>query len=182
MARITAASSIAKRKASRRTRRLEQQLTEVKKELKFEKGKMFEKAKPSLPVKQLARIAKRKISRIKGPTPKKRVAPKKIRLRTIQLISRVGQPRPFYAVEPLERKSYLRSVSSTWLATIGFLYNGSNIGTGTFTTQSGRQYKIYNFPFKVFEEWYYASSKGTYFNEFIRDQYDKDIILKKRGN
>lgn len=94
--------------------------------------------------------------------------PLKARARQIQIVSRKGQPRPFYAVEPLERKSYLRSVSSSWLSTIGYLY-GENVGT--FTTQTGRHYKILNFPFEAFEKWYYAHSKGTYFNEFIRDQY-----------
>lgn len=110
-----------------------------------------------------------------GKKPSKEKLPTKKKLRTIQLISRKGQPRPFYTIERLERKSYLKSVSSIWLSTIGFLYNGGDIGTGTFTTKTGRQYKIYNFPFEVFEEWYYAHSKGTYFNEYIRDQYENDI-------
>ena len=94
---------------------------------------------------------------------------RKPRRRTITIVSRVGQPQITTKIEPLERKSYPpTSVSSTWLSTIGYFFNAK---IGTFTTKTGRQYKIIDFDFETFEEWYYAHSKGTFFNQRIRDKY-----------
>ena len=89
--------------------------------------------------------------------------------REILIVSRKGQPQIFTQIEPLERKSYAPiSVSSSWLATIGYIYPDK---IGTFTTKTGRQYLIQAFDFETFEEWTYAHSKGTFWNDFIRDQY-----------
>jgi hypothetical protein len=49
-----------------------------------------------------------------------------------------------------------------------------NPGTGTLTlwfTSSGRGYDYYGVPMHVFEGLLSASSKGTYFNAYIRDRY-----------
>ena len=89
--------------------------------------------------------------------------------REILIVSRKGQPQIFAEVQPLERRNYPpESISSSWLSTYGYFYNEK---VGTFTTKSGRQYKIFNFDFETWEGWYYAHSKGTYFNEFIKEQY-----------
>ena len=106
----------------------------------------------------LRRKHKREISR----------APTSRRDREIDIVSRNGQPQVRYKIKALEGKSYLESVSSSWLSTIGYLY-GANVGT--FTTKTGRQYKILDFDFETFEEWYYAHSKGTFFNERIKGKY-----------
>ena len=89
--------------------------------------------------------------------------------REILIVSRKGQPQVFTQVEPLEKRDYLGTVSSSWLSTIGYIYNKR---MGLFTTQkSPKLYRILNFDFETFEEWYYAGSKGTFWNDFIRDQY-----------
>jgi len=89
--------------------------------------------------------------------------------REILIVSRKGQPQRFATVDALERRDYPpQSISSSWLSTIGYFFKDR---IGVFTTKTGRQYKILNFDFESFEEWYYAHSKGTYFNEFIKEQY-----------
>lgn len=89
--------------------------------------------------------------------------------REILIVSRKGQPQIFTQVKALERKNYPPiSVSSSWLSTYGYFFNEK---VGTFTTKSGRQYKILDFDFDTWEKWYYSHSKGTFWNDFIRDQY-----------
>jgi len=89
--------------------------------------------------------------------------------REILIVSRKGQPRVWTQVERLERKNYVAiSVSSSWLATYSYF---SNEKLGLFTTKTGRQYKILNFDFDTWEKWYYSHSKGTFWNDYIRDQY-----------
>ena len=110
--------------------------------------------------------------KVRRPTVKPRrsaMASSTARSREILIVSRKGQPQIFTKIKALERKNYPpTSVSSSWLSTYGYFYNDK---IGTFTTKTGRQYKIINFDFDTWEEWYYAHSKGTYFNEFIKDQY-----------
>jgi len=89
--------------------------------------------------------------------------------REILIVSRKGQPQIFTQVEPLERKNYIAiGVSSSWLSTYSYFYEEK---LGLFTTKTGRQYKILNFDFDMWEKWYYSHSKGTFWNDFIRDQY-----------
>ncbi len=89
--------------------------------------------------------------------------------REILIVSRKGQPQIFTQIEPLEKRNYpTESISSSWLSTYGYFFYER---IGTFTTRSGRQYKIFNLDFETWEKWYYAHSKGTFFNEFIKEQY-----------
>ena len=102
------------------------------------------------------------------PTVKPR-RPSIAQAREILIVSRKGQPQIFTQVEPLERRNYPpTSISSSWLSTYGYFFNEK---IGTFTTKTGRQYKILNFDFDTWEKWYYSHSKGTFWNDFIRDQY-----------
>lgn len=129
-----------------------------------------------LPRTQQLRIARREARRKARRISGKRavgVSAAAAKQREILIVSRKGQPQIFAEVEALEKRNYPpTSVSSSWISTIGYFYNEK---MGTFTTKTGRQYKIYNFPFEEFEKWYYAHSKGTYFNEFIKDQYENNI-------
>lgn len=87
----------------------------------------------------------------------------------ILIVSRKGQPQIFTEIERLERKNYIAiSVSSSWLSTYSYFYKEK---LGLFTTKTGRQYKILEFDFDTWEKWYYSHSKGTFWNDFIRDQY-----------
>ena len=89
--------------------------------------------------------------------------------RQITSVSRKGQPRPKITVGKLEKRDYLGRVSSSWLSTIGYIFSKQR---GLFNTlKSPKLYQIFEMPFELFEEWYYASSKGTFWNEKIRDQY-----------
>ena len=44
-----------------------------------------------------------------------------------------------------------------------------------------RRYRFFDVPFSVYEELMAAPSKGTYFNDFIRDQYPTRPLLGRRS-
>lgn len=89
--------------------------------------------------------------------------------REIEIVSRRGQPQVRIIIERLEKTNYIAiSISSSWLATYSYYYKER---IGVFTTLTGRQYKILAFDFETWEEWYYSHSKGTFFNQRIRDKY-----------
>jgi len=115
---------------------------------------------------------KKLIPKIPTVKPRRTITAKTVKPRgprEILIVSRKGQPRVWTQVERLERKNYVAiSVSSSWLATYSYF---SNEKLGLFTTKTGRQYKILNFDFDTWEKWYYSHSKGTFWNDYIRDQY-----------
>ena len=111
----------------------------------------------------------KKLPKVRIPTVKPRRVETAAQRREILIVSRKGQPQIFTQIEPLEKKNYPpESISSSWLSTYGYFYIEK---IGTFTTKTGRQYKIFDFDFDTWEQWYYAHSKGTFFNEFIKEQY-----------
>ena len=56
-------------------------------------------------------------------------------------------------------------VASSWIASIQWMGNWAYM-----VLLNGYSYNVY-IPFRMFEEWYYAHSKGTYFNYAIKDKY-----------
>ena len=156
--------SVEKRKRRERLRRENRARATIAKQEKLAQ----EKVDRALfgPTGRVSTVKPRRIITVPGRAPKGALPPGP---REILIVSRKGQPQIFTQVEALERKSYPpTSVSSSWISTIGYFYKEK---IGTFTTKTGRQYKIKNFDFEKFEEWYYAQSKGTFFNEFIKEQY-----------
>lgn len=96
-----------------------------------------------------------------------RLPPKiKYRSQPSIIITRKGQPRPKTEVPVLvQSASFGGNVASSWIAYIewnGYLAEMELI--------NGHAYHVY-ITFKVMQGWYYALSKGTYFNEYIKGKY-----------
>ncbi|KKN41719.1 hypothetical protein LCGC14_0720370 [marine sediment metagenome] len=69
----------------------------------------------------------------------------------------------------LENRSYpIKPVSSSNLAEMGYLKTAPEAGRVYVGFLSGKSAVYYDVPFIVFEEFYYAHSKGTFFYRFIR--------------
>ena len=61
----------------------------------------------------------------------------------------------------------LAAVSSSWIADLAY---DKGLKYATMVLKDGHIYTI-KMDFKTFEEWYYSHSKGTFFNQKIRDKY-----------
>lgn len=99
---------------------------------------------------------------------RKRLLSRKAKRRKIAIVSRRGQPQVTVEVPTFKKQSFeLKAVSSSWIADLGYIKE-QNIATMVLLDG-----KIYHFqiPFKLFEAWYYAHSKGTFFNSMIKDKY-----------
>jgi hypothetical protein len=98
---------------------------------------------------------------------KKRALSRKPKKRTIQIVSRRGQPQVETEVLRLKRQDIGGSVSSSWISALA--WDNKN-DKALMYLLNGYFYDVF-ITFKVFEEWYYAHSKGTFFNENIKDKY-----------
>jgi hypothetical protein len=95
----------------------------------------------------------------------KELPPKqKFQTQKIQLIARKGQPRPFARVPVLIRGEAGGPVASTWISRLEWDVKNRD---ALMLLDNGYFYKI-KMSWKQFQAWYYAPSKGTYFNEFIK--------------
>lgn len=72
----------------------------------------------------------------------------------------------------LLKKSYpLTRVSSSFITSVEFVYKrGTDSGRLVIWMISGRAYD-YMIPFDLWEGFYYAHSKGSYYNSYIKGQY-----------
>ena len=99
---------------------------------------------------------------------KKKAITRKPKTVEIDIISREGQPEVTYPVKVLKNQDVPeRPVSSSWVGSLAFDKEES---VATMKTHSGNNYDI-KMPMSVFAGWYYAHSKGTYFNKNIRGKY-----------
>lgn len=99
---------------------------------------------------------------------KKRLLSRKVKRRKIAIVSRKGQPQITTIIPAFKKQSFeLQSVSSSWISDIGYIKE-QNIATMVLIDG-----KIYHFqiPFKLFEQWFHAHSKGTFFNSMIKDKF-----------
>ena len=100
----------------------------------------------------------------------KRLISRKYKTRKVDVISRRSQPGWKREQEVRKLKPKILSqiggnVSSSWIAVIEWR------NTHAFMkTLDGYDYNVF-IPFKVMEAWYYAHSKGTFFNYMIKDKY-----------
>lgn len=97
---------------------------------------------------------------------------RKIKEKEIEIVTRKEQPLPAHLkqmkVSALARQDIpLQRVSSSWIKELGY---HKKEGFAVMTTLQGYGYYIY-MPFGVFEAWYYAHSKGTYFNYQVKGKY-----------
>jgi hypothetical protein len=98
---------------------------------------------------------------------------KKRRTRRIDIISRKGQPQVTARVKRLRKDFEPASgrVSSSWIAALQW---DPKRGIVLMALKDGKMYDV-PIPFKLFEEWYWAHSKGTFFNMKIRSRYKNKI-------
>ena len=104
---------------------------------------------------------------------KKRLITRRVKKREIQIVTRKEQPMPLQLrrmkVEALARQGIpLQRVSSSWIKEIGY---HAREKLGVMTTLTGYGYLISGMSMRVFTEWYYAHSKGTFFNLNVKGKY-----------
>lgn len=100
---------------------------------------------------------------------RKRLLSRRHKTRTIPIISRKGQPQVSKAeIAAMKKQSFeLKAVASSWIADIGYIKE-QNLATMVLINGYIYHFQI---PFKLFEEWLHAHSKGTFFNRMIKDKY-----------
>ena len=116
---------------------------------------------------------------------RKRLLSRKVKTKKVRVITRKEQPSllrgetvsvrgpkgqvlivPMQEVRALKKREMGGPVSSSWIAMIEWNPNGY----AYFETLQGFRYNVF-IPFDMFEEWFYAHSKGTYFNYMIKDKF-----------
>jgi len=94
---------------------------------------------------------------------------KRQQTREIEIVSRRSQGTKALIVArmpKIERKDYpVKPVSSTWIDQLGYDYSGKY----AIMVTDGKIYHCY-MDFLLFEDWYYAHSKGTFFNIKLKDK------------
>lgn len=68
------------------------------------------------------------------------------------------------------RELFETPVVSSWITDITLMTDRS--GNCVFATRSGRRYRVEGVGEQVFDQWIAAPSKGQFFNDVIRDQYE----------
>lgn len=89
----------------------------------------------------------------------------KKRKRELEIIARTGQPQVKAKVARLEKKVAIGGgVASSWISALQW---DPTRGIVLMALINGYLYDV-PIPFKMFEQWYYALSKGTFFNRIIK--------------
>ena len=99
---------------------------------------------------------------------KKRAITRKVKRHKVTVVTRKEQPIQDLEIEvpALKEKQIIGGrVASSWIATINWIKIFAKM-----TLLNGYEYYVY-IPFDVFEGWYYAHSKGTFFNGNIKGKY-----------
>lgn len=101
---------------------------------------------------------------------RKRILSRKRKTRKVDIVSRKTQPQIRAEVQALKKQDVaLSRVSSSWIAALGYIKSRKVV---TMNLISGHTYHILGVSFKVFEEWYNAHSKGTFWHvKNIKDNY-----------
>lgn len=99
---------------------------------------------------------------------RKRLLTRKAKTRRIAIVSRVGQPQVVAEVPRLVRQDIEGPVSSSWISNLAW---DNTRKIALMLLINGYFYDVF-IPFNVFEEWFAAHSKGTFFNQRIRKKYD----------
>lgn len=129
------------------------------KELKKPKKRRF-KGRLKLSTRRTKRKAQRIIKRHKAPHIVKR---------KIEIIARKGQPTGVQEIPDIPGGP----VASSWISRT--TWDDGNFAV--MTTMAGYVYAVY-IPFRVYQEWYWALSKGTFFNKRIKNQYKVKRLSK----
>ena len=99
---------------------------------------------------------------------KKRALSRKVKHRKIKVVSRKGQPQVTIQAPAMKKQELeMAAIASSWISHLSY---DKGLGYATMILIDGHVYTI-KMPFKTFEEWYYAHSKGTFFNEKVRNKF-----------
>ena len=119
---------------------------------------------------------------------KKRLITRRIKTEMMEVVSRRGQPQieaEFPVMKPQYREE--TTVSSTWIESIGPYdekRKEAKFRTYTHLKSGAIRYNLYvivGFPFRLFELWEKAHSKGTFYHKHIKKDYqDKNKIVRLR--
>jgi len=112
-----------------------------------------------------SRKAKRKAERIIERHKAPHIAKRKI-----EIISRRGQPQATQMIEDIKGGP----VASSWISKITWDDAGN---FAVMSLISGYIYAIY-IPMSIYQEWFWAHSKGTFFNTKIKKQYKVKRLSK----
>lgn len=104
---------------------------------------------------------------------RKRLLSRKAKTRKITIVSRVGQPQVTVEVPQLKQGDVGGRVASSWISALAW---DQNRGFALMNLINGYLYDVF-IPFKIFEEWFYAHSKGTYFNGNIKGKFKVVRVL-----
>ena len=89
---------------------------------------------------------------------------------TFVSVARRGFKSPTVNGQGLEVKDYeMTPVSSSWVNEVGYDSRNKRL---MISTDSGRAGYWEGVPFKVFEELFYAMSKGTFLNRYVKGKFD----------
>ena len=106
---------------------------------------------------------------------RKKLLRKGYKEREIEIVTRKEYPEIETKVRRLKKQDYpLTPVSSSFISEIGYETTGRII---TIMMLAGKGYEYSNVPFKIWEGFYYAHSKGTYYNYYIKGKYDSRRII-----
>ena len=98
---------------------------------------------------------------------KKRFLSRKAKTRKIKIVSRKGQPQVIAKVQRLTKQDIEGPVSSSWISDLAW---DKKRKLALMRLLNGYFYEVH-IPFRVFEEWFHAHSKGTFFNGNIKKIY-----------
>lgn len=120
--------------------------------------------------KGVKRAAAKKPQPIQRARLKRKV--KRVITKRREIIQRAAQPKGavmMARVPDIKPTDFpMRPVSSSWIAELGYYLSSK---TAMMVTLRGYGYEIYGISFDMFVNWFYAMSKGTFFNYRIRDKY-----------
>ena len=95
---------------------------------------------------------------------RKRVLSRKPKTRKIKIVAREGQPEPIANIRRLRRQDVGGAVASSWISALAW---DNKRRIALMALIDGKLYDV-PIPFKMFEAWNAALSKGTFFNRIIR--------------
>jgi hypothetical protein len=98
---------------------------------------------------------------------KKRLITRRVKKEKMELVARRGQPQAIARVPVLKKADVGGRISSSWIAEL--LWDNSR-NVAIMILIIGYVYDVF-IPFKIFRQWFYAVSKGTYFNYNIKDKF-----------
>ncbi len=98
---------------------------------------------------------------------RKRLLTRKAKTRKVAIVSRKGQPQVTVTVPRIKEGDIGGRVSSSWISNLQWDSSGKR---ALMLLLNGYFYDVF-IPFTIYEEWFYAHSKGTFFNGNIKGKF-----------